>query len=305
MADIVLVHGAWHGPWCWGYVEGALKSRGHKVVSLALPGHEAAGHRDRIWNTIGQYVEALRGAVDACMNPPILVGHSMGGYVVQRYLESADVEAAVLVASVPANGALGANLRTLRHHPYRTVKAMLTANYIGLVDDPDLVQDLFFTPDTPGVVVDAVVERLQNESARAINTMVVRPPRTERVTTPVHVVAAEHDAIFTLDEQRALAAAYRTQAVVIEGGHDLMLDTSWPQLAAFLAGVADGSIVPAEPEPEPETAAAEDEEEAEDAAAESDEREDEVDDRAPIPSAGLDDGADGDEVMPAGDDEEE
>ena len=207
----------------------------------------------------------------------------------------------MLVASVPANGALGANLRTLRHHPYRTVKAMLTANYIGLVDDPDLVQDLFFTPDTPGVVVDAVVERLQNESARAINTMVVRPPRTERVTTPVHVVAAEHDAIFTLDEQRALAAAYRTQVVVIEGGHDLMLDTSWPQLAEFLAGVADGSIVPAEPEP----AAAEDEEEDEDAAAESDEREDEVDDRAPIPSAGLDDGADGDEVMPAGDDEEE
>ena len=52
-----------------------------------------------------------------------------------------------------------------------------------------------------------MVERLQNESARAIAAMIARPPRTERVTTPVHVVAAERDAIFTLEEQRWLAAA--------------------------------------------------------------------------------------------------
>ena len=247
MAEIVLVHGAWHGPWCWVHVEGALKDRGHKVTSIALPGHDVPGRRDRIWNSIGQYVEALRAAVDACLDPPVLVGHSMGGYVVQRYLESADVEAAVLVASAPANGVLAANLRTLRRLPFRTIRAMLTADYIGLVDDPELVRGHFFTPATPGVVVDAVVERLQNESARAINTMVLRAPRTERVTTPVHVVAAAGDAIFTLDEQHALAAAYGTQAVVLDGGRDLMLDTSWPDLAEHIAGVADGTIRPPAP----------------------------------------------------------
>lgn len=250
MAEIVLVHGAWHGPWCWVHVDAELKRRGHRVTSIALPGHETPGRRDRLWTTINHSVDALRTSVAACADPPLLVGHSMGGYVVQRYLESADVDAAVLVASVPVKGALAANLRLLRSHPRRTVSAMLSANFIRLVDDPDTVRQLFFTEDTPEEVVGAVAERLQNESARAIAAMIARPSRTERVTTPVHVVAAERDAIFTLEEQRQLAAAYRTQVVELHGGHDLMLDTGWPQLTEFIDGVANGSIDHLEAEPE-------------------------------------------------------
>ncbi|MEM9463770.1 MAG: alpha/beta fold hydrolase [Actinomycetota bacterium] len=238
MPEFVLVHGAWHGSWCWADVADALAERGHRVTSVTLPGHSAPGRRERIWNRIGEYVDAVVAAVETCSSPPILVGHSMGGYVVQRYLESRDTAAGVLVASVPARGALAANLRTLRAHPGRTLRAMVTADYLRLVDDPDLVRELFFTADTPAEIVDALTPRLQNESAFAINTMVFRPPQPTKVATPVHVIAAEGDTIFTLDEQHHLAAAYGTEAVVLSGGHDIMLDTSWPELVDQLDRIA-------------------------------------------------------------------
>ena len=231
MAEIVLVHGAWHGPRCWDKVVADLRQRGHTVRPVALPGHEARGRRARIWNTIGSYVAAIERAAAECDEAPVLVGHSMGGYVVQRYLEHHEATAAILVASVPRRGAMGANLRLMRRHPLIVLRATLTADYYGAVQTPELVRELFFRPDTPQEHIDDLAPKLQNESAAAMFTMLVRPPRPSQVLTPVHVVAAAADAIFTLDEQEDLAEAYGTEAIVHPGGHDLMLDSTWRRLS--------------------------------------------------------------------------
>ncbi|MDH3682230.1 MAG: alpha/beta hydrolase [Acidimicrobiia bacterium] len=129
---------------------------------------------------------------------PVLVGHSMGGYIVQRYLESNNAAHAVLVASVPSNGILHANLRAIRHRPTAALMAAVLLDYSHFVRTEELVHEQFFAPDTPPDVVTACHRRLQNESAIAISTMAVRRPRPERVRTPVTVVAATHDGIFTL-----------------------------------------------------------------------------------------------------------
>ena len=39
MSTYVLVHGAWHGVWCWKYVIPFLENEGHKVIAPDLPGH--------------------------------------------------------------------------------------------------------------------------------------------------------------------------------------------------------------------------------------------------------------------------
>jgi len=238
MAEIVLVHGAWHGPWCWDNVTADLRERGHTVRPVALPGHETRGRRDRIWNTIGSYVDAVERTAAACEEPPVLVGHSMGGYVVQRYLEQHEASAGVLVASAPRRGALAANLRLIRRHPLMVLRATFTADYYVAVQTPELVRELFFRPDTPQDYIDDLVPKLQNESAVAIVTMLVRPPRPSQVLTPVHVVAAAADAVFTIEEQEDLAEAYGTEAIVHPGGHDLMLDTTWRRLSDTLDRIA-------------------------------------------------------------------
>lgn len=238
MAEIVLVHGAWHGAWCWDEVAETLRERGHTVDAVTLPGHDRSGSPKRIWNRISEYVAEVDRVVNACAEPPILVGHSMGGYTVQRYLERGSARVGVLVASAPRRGVLPANLRLMREKPAAVLTATALFDYHRLVDTPAKVRELFLSADAPSAVVERLAERLQSESALAILTMIVRPPRPARVTTPVRVIAAADDTIFTLDEQEALAAAYGTEAFVLPGAHDLMVDAAWPQLADAIDEIA-------------------------------------------------------------------
>ena len=46
MATFVLVHGAWHGSWCWQRVRAALQTTGHEVFTPTLTG---VGERSTCW----------------------------------------------------------------------------------------------------------------------------------------------------------------------------------------------------------------------------------------------------------------
>jgi len=71
----VLVHGGFHGAWCWERLIPELTARGHAAVAPDLPGH---GERQ----TEQPSFEAYRAAVAEVIEPgDILVGHSMGGAV--------------------------------------------------------------------------------------------------------------------------------------------------------------------------------------------------------------------------------
>lgn len=234
---LVLVHGAWHGAWCWDGVAEDLRARGREVHAITLPFHDQPGDRSRIWATARSYVAKVADIVGELDRPPILAGHSMGGYVVQRYLESttgsASVAGAVLVASAPRRGVLGFTARSLRRRPARTLRALATLDLWPMVDG--IAPALFLGPGAPPASVDLLEAKLQNESYLASVAMLARWPKPQRITAPTLVIAAEHDAVFTLAEQRDLATALGTDLVVLPAGHDLMLDASAPALADHLA----------------------------------------------------------------------
>lgn len=236
---VVLVHGAWHGPWCWENITPGLEAVGHRVIEVELPGHGAPGTYPRNWSTISDYFYAIDTAVTSCPEAPVLVGHSMGGYLVQRYLEDNLAYCGVLVASAMLHGALEANLRTIRSHPEPALRSLATLDMAPLVATPAQVRELFFRPETPDDIVQATSDRLQNESALAINTMSMRWPRPKRVTVPMHVIAADKDGVFTVKEEQKLAAAYHAPFELITGsGHDIMLDTKWDTLLQSLLRIA-------------------------------------------------------------------
>jgi pimeloyl-ACP methyl ester carboxylesterase len=91
MADYVLVHGAWHGGWCWRRVAERLRAAGHRVFTPTLTGLAERAHLRR-WD-VGLHTHAediARMLRFEDLRDVILVGHSYGGFVVR---EAADQEA--------------------------------------------------------------------------------------------------------------------------------------------------------------------------------------------------------------------
>lgn len=106
MSTFVLVHGAWHGSWCWDKIIPLLRKEGHKVEAPDLPGHG----RDKTpipEISLQAYTDHVCQILDAQPEPVILVGHSMGGVVITQAAEYRPEKIKILVfltAFLPQNG---------------------------------------------------------------------------------------------------------------------------------------------------------------------------------------------------------
>jgi pimeloyl-ACP methyl ester carboxylesterase len=92
----VLVHGAWHGAWCWYKTVTLLQADGHRVTVLDLPSHGTDG-TPAAGVTLAAYAARVIAAIDAAAEPVILVGHSMGGIVISTVAEAVPAKISRLV----------------------------------------------------------------------------------------------------------------------------------------------------------------------------------------------------------------
>lgn len=106
MASILLIHGAWHGAWCYRKVTPLLTAAGHTARAIDLPGH--AGNGAPGWGVgLERYARAVVDAISSGEDKTHLVGHSMGGLVISRAAELAPEYVASLTylcAFLPKNG---------------------------------------------------------------------------------------------------------------------------------------------------------------------------------------------------------
>jgi pimeloyl-ACP methyl ester carboxylesterase len=78
-ATVVLVHGAWHGAWCYAPLQAELDRRGVPSLAIDLPGHGASPLPLSDLHGDGQCVADALARIDS---PVVLVGHSYGGAVI-------------------------------------------------------------------------------------------------------------------------------------------------------------------------------------------------------------------------------
>lgn len=234
---ILFVHGAWHAAWCWQeFFLPYFARQGYPALAFSLRGHGASPQDKPLRRTrIADYVADLAVAAAELPELPVLVGHSMGGLIVQKYLETHPARGAVLLASVPVSGVLRASLRLLRRHPAAFLKANLRLSLYPFVETPALAEDLLFGSDIPVEQRRLYFARLQDESFLAFLDMMLfslPQPAQARAQAPFLVLGGEKDGAFTPAEVEATARAYGVTAEIFPGlPHDLMLHPHWQPVA--------------------------------------------------------------------------
>ncbi|MBS9535250.1 alpha/beta hydrolase [Mycobacterium sp. M1] len=232
---LLFVHGAWHAAWCWDeHFLSYFADRGYQAMALSFRGHgNSATDKPLRTCSADDYVADVAAVAASLPVPPVVIGHSMGGLIVQKYLEAHTAPAGVLMTAIPPQGSYGSNLRWLRRRPGQFAKMIVTGNSLPFLNTPALAREKFFSAHTPEERVLECAARLQEDSARvSLDCMLFRRPRPERVTTPLLVLGAEQDSIHTRAEIEATAHAYGTEARFFpDMGHDMMLEPGWEAVA--------------------------------------------------------------------------
>lgn len=92
---VLLVHGAWHGAWCWEELRPELRVLGVDTLAVDLP---STGDAEQ-----GLYADAraLRATVDALARPVVVLAHSYGGFPVTEGLAGASNVVRLIYAAAP------------------------------------------------------------------------------------------------------------------------------------------------------------------------------------------------------------
>lgn len=250
---LLFVHGSWHGAWCWDTVRERAESRGYRTHALDLPGHgERRAREDVRGARFSHFVSALARRIEDLDHPGplVLVGHSLGGAVVQAYLKEhgqekwqekgqrSAVAAAVLVASVPPHGVLFSTLRFAGRHPVQLLKCVFRWDLWPVVETPELAWEALRSSALRSSGDAAAADdkrafhgRLQHESFWGYLAE-LRPDllRPSKVSCPVLVIGAGGDRLFARWEVERTARAYGTEAKFFPGGHDLMLEPAGTEM---------------------------------------------------------------------------
>ena len=175
MSTFALVHGAWHGPWCWERVVEPLRVRGHEVVLPDLPSEDAALGLEDYADTIDA---ALGDAEDV-----VLVPHSLGGLVGPVVARRRPLRALVyLCALVPETGLSFGDQLSAADEPILTIEGGREVDDQGRSHWPDPDATVrFMYPDLAPEDARSAAGRLRFQARRSQTEPSPEPPAALRV----------------------------------------------------------------------------------------------------------------------------
>ncbi len=143
MGDVVLVHGAWHGAWCWDGVVRALEARGVRANAVELP-----------LTSYGDDVVTARDAIHAAAPGSVVCGHSYGGMVITE--AAADAPGVVRLVYLAAFMIEAGEdpLAVMRDHPAPLSEAIVPVDG-GYGVDPARIHEVFYGDSDANVAADA------------------------------------------------------------------------------------------------------------------------------------------------------
>ena len=228
--DIALVHGSFHGAWCWDLLRPELERRGHRVTAMDLPISDPdLGAAD--------YARVIEGAL-APGSEPMLVGHSMAGLVIPLVAAHRPVRRLVFLGGFLAQPGLSANDQR-EAEPLDGLIPPTTAEWTDLGDDvwaigPNTATELFFS-DVPPDITRWAVGLLRPQSYRVIRETTPLIAWPEVATSSI--VCREDRAINPDWVRTAARDRLGVEAIELDGGHSPFL-TRPGELAEVLDSLA-------------------------------------------------------------------
>lgn len=203
MATFVLIHGSWHGGWCFDEVKTRLEAQGHEVVAPDLPG--MGGDEDELGAVTLQGWADF--AADLCRSasqkPVILAGHSRGGIVVSQAAETAPqaIDALVYIcAMMLPDGMSRAEFKALENkNPLFDELISPTPGGHGTVITGEQPEDIFAQLSPPELVEPAMKRLVAEPHGPRSEKLRLSPERFGSL--PRHYIKCTEDRTIPLSSQ--------------------------------------------------------------------------------------------------------
>jgi pimeloyl-ACP methyl ester carboxylesterase len=217
----ILVHGAWHGGWCWDGVIDKLKKAGHTAEAPTMPGHGPDDDRSGI--RFCDYVDTIVDVVNRHTAPVVLVGHSSAGFLLQTAAPKVVDRIAHLIfinAFILPNGKSQFDLVPPEVAEGMTIAANASPDTCVPVDE-GFVRGMLMAGE-PVATQDAFIARLVPQPLALFTTSVDTQP-FEALTLPKSVVFCKDDASLPpgayLNMARGLG---QFDLIEVRGGHEML-----------------------------------------------------------------------------------
>lgn len=239
MATFILIHGAWHGGWCWERLAPLLTAEGHQVLAPDLPG---MGVDRRLVGSdpLGEWADFVAKLAASSEEPVILVGHSLGGVVIsevaERVPEAVD-RLVYLAAFLLRPGQSLADVAN-RYPDVGPAPALRPADVPAhVIVDPEQGIPIFYNR-TSANYARAAVDRLVAQPLAAFTTPVrLTAERFGRV--PRAYVEATDDRAISLEMQRDMQADLPCEPVITLQSDHSPFYSAVPELAKALLSLVD------------------------------------------------------------------
>jgi pimeloyl-ACP methyl ester carboxylesterase len=220
LTSYVLVHGGFHGSWCWSETAARLRELGHWVATVDLPGRGDTAHlAAKI--TLDDWVAALAAVVDTAPEGPVLVAHSMGATTVNQYAElyaGKVTEIVYICAVTPRDGDSGTSTM-LEAGPasalLREGAFQLGPNQTAVIDQTRAVEAFYESCSEPDTQY--ALARLSPEPMTPLITPLALGAAFRGI--PKTYIAARDDKAMPLAFQTELASRMEAELILIDGDH--------------------------------------------------------------------------------------
>lgn len=225
-----------HAAWCWEWnFVPFFTAAGYNCYTLSLRGHgNSDGHEGIRWHRIHDYLQDFKSSISTIHTPPILIGHSMGGFIIQKYLLAGGVApAAVTLASVPAGGMLKGSLKIAARFPWQFIKGNLIMSTAPFSESEAIVKTIAFSENIDAALLTRVKQHMEPESYMAyLDMLFLNLHKPKPVNIPLLFLYAENDFIVDYPGWKNTADGFGAEQEVIKGiSHDMFLDTNWQKVA--------------------------------------------------------------------------